>query len=158
MPHLINHKELFRELQEVEDTEKSDTDFLTLPKVINPYLGFCKLILFSNKKEGLYLALHNKIDLYSTPKKSQLVYINFYKFVQVTKPFTLSLSYKEDVRQEFDLISYNKLEDNQKLDKELEELNLSWYPLEEVTQYLSPIERSYINCMNKPVTFTGIQK
>lgn len=127
---------------------------LFLPKLINPYLGSCKVILFSNKKEGLCIALHNKINLRSTQIQSQQEYIDFSQFVQVTRYYMLVSGFKDDIRKEFDLIHYKKLEDEEELDEELlQELNLSWYPLVDVKQLLSPIELSFIDRMNQPATF-----
>lgn len=136
-------------IAEARGVEQEEINFLTFPKVINPYLGLCKAILFANKKEELYLALHNKIDFGATENKSCSEYIENKKFVQITRPFMLRSHPKNDPRGEFDLINYKKLEDNQELDIQLLELNINWYPIKEVEQLLSPIERGVIEYMNK---------
>ena len=142
-------------IAEVQGVEQTETNFLTLPKLINPYLGSCKVILFCDKKEeGLCIALHNKINLRYTQNQSQEEYINFSRFVQVTRDYSLAMGFRNDIRKEFDLIRYKKLEDNEELDnKLLAEFNLTWYPLIDVKDLLSPIELSFIERMNQPATF-----
>lgn len=142
---------------EVKDSEEVATFSLTLPKVINPHLGLCKVILFSNRKEGLYLALQNKINFNAIENKSYSEYINFTQFVQITRDYMLASGFRADNRKEFKLIHYKKLEDNPELDNQLLGLNLKWYPLFEVKQLLSPIEISFIEKINQPATF-AVQK
>jgi hypothetical protein len=141
---------VFVEKEEVETTN------LVLPTLYNPHLrASCKVILFSDKKEeGLCIALQDKIDLHFTENKSYREYIDFYNFVQVTRDYMLASGFKDDKTSVFDLIHSKKLEDEQDLDNELlEEFGLSWYPLSDVKQLLSPIELSFIDRMNQPATF-----
>jgi hypothetical protein len=156
MLNVINQNELFKELNEAGNIEMPDTSFLSLPKLINPHLGSCKVILFCDKKEeGLCLALQDKINLKSIQNQPQQEYIDFSQFVQVTRDYMLASGFKDDNTGVFDLIHSKKLEDEKDLDNQLlEEFNLTWYPLSDVKQLLSPIEMSFIDRMNKPATFT----
>lgn len=142
-------------IAEVKGVEQTETKLLSLPKLINPYLGSCKVILFSDKKEeGLSIALHTKINLRSTQIQSQQEYIDFSQFVQVTRDYMLASGFKDDKTRIFDLIHCKKLEVDDTLNYVLlKEFNLSWYPLVDVKQLLSPIELSFIDRMNKPATF-----
>lgn len=155
MLNVINQNELFKELNEAGNIEKPNTSFLCLPKLINPYLGSCKVILFCDKKEeGLCLALRNKISSHFTENKSCREYIDFSKFVQVTRDYMLASGFKDDKTGVFDLIQCKKLEDEQDLDNQLlEEFGLSWYPFVDVKDLLSPIEMSFIEKMNQPAVF-----
>lgn len=138
----------------IKDPEEIATEFLTLPKVLNPYSGNCKVILFSIKKEELFIALLSKINLTPHQLGSQEEYIDFSKFVQATKEYMLASGFRGDIRKEFDLIHYKKMKDNPLLDNQLARLNISWYPLEVAKKFVSPIELSFIKRMNEPVTFS----